>query len=155
PRSLRRTLAPLVALTVLAGLASATWSIVVVDTRTGEVAVASATCLPNFPLERWVPVVLVGVGGAAAQSSLDGGATNRRIIFADLQAGLTPEQILDDLLAHGSAPESRQWGISGMAGESATFTGSQAGAAICNVTGDVGGIRYAIQGNVLAGAAVC
>ena len=31
--------------------ADATWSIVLVDTRTGEIGIASATCLTNFDLQ--------------------------------------------------------------------------------------------------------
>ena len=58
------TLARSIAVAALAGLAgsaSATWSILIVNTRTGEIAVGSATCLTGFDLEANTPV-LVPVG---------------------------------------------------------------------------------------------
>ena len=54
---------------ILAGPAEATWSIVAADSETQEVVVASATCLTNFDLKSWTPVIVVGKGGGAAQSS--------------------------------------------------------------------------------------
>jgi len=47
-------------LAVLLGLAlpvEATWSIVAVNARTGEVGAASVTCLANFDLRRAAPVI--------------------------------------------------------------------------------------------------
>ena len=64
--------------------ASATWAIILVDTITGEIAVGSATCLTGFDLERWLPVVLVDVGAACAQSFVDNTGQNRRLIFDEL-----------------------------------------------------------------------
>ena len=52
----------LVLLTLVPG-ASATWSIVAVNKRTGEVCIASATCIPRVDLTEWTPVILVGRGG--------------------------------------------------------------------------------------------
>ena len=64
--------------TLLATLASsvgATWSIVIVDRRTGEVGVATATCLTGPNIRRTVPVIVVGKGAAAADTHhLDFGA---------------------------------------------------------------------------------
>ena len=54
-----------------AGAAPATWSIVIVDTRTGEVGVASATCLTGFDLQANTPVLITGVGAATAHAELD------------------------------------------------------------------------------------
>ena len=71
-RLLRLPLAVALATLLLCANALATWSIVIVNTRTGEVCVASATCLPNFNLRKATPVVIPGVGVAAAQSYLDG-----------------------------------------------------------------------------------
>jgi hypothetical protein len=141
-------------LPLMASLAEATWSIVVVDTRTGEVAVASATCLENFNLEAGVPVVIVGKGAGAAQSLIDAGAINRRRMRDGLRAGAPPEKILYDLVANGTSPQRRQYGISAFSGPSVTFTGTLAGLAAGGVTGEVDGLRYAIQGNVLVGAEV-
>ena len=49
----------------------ATWSIILVDTRTKEIAIGSVTCLNNFDLLRATPVMLVEVGGACSQGLLD------------------------------------------------------------------------------------
>ena len=64
----------LLALVLLAPQARPTWSIVVVDTRTGEMAVASATCVGGIDLKRYLAVVYNDVGVAAAQSAVDVGA---------------------------------------------------------------------------------
>ena len=56
------------ALSFLSGGAAATWSIVCVDMQTGEVCVASATCVPSANLMMWVPLIQVGNGAGAAQS---------------------------------------------------------------------------------------
>ena len=78
----------------LAPPASATWSIVLVDSSTGEVAIAGATCLEGFDLQQWLPVLVVGKGGAVAQSAIDTAAKNRKKIFEQLQLGTPPDQIL-------------------------------------------------------------
>lgn len=128
--------------------ASATWSIVVVNTRTREVCVASATCIPNFNLRRWLPVVRVGQGAGAAQSAVDINGNNREIMWDGFQAGLTPQEILD-ILAQSSSHQSRQYGIASFAGPAVSFTGSGAGLAATGVTGTVDDLVYAVQGNVL------
>lgn len=134
--------------------AEATWSIVLVDTATGEVAVGCATCLENFDLEVYCPVVLVGIGGACAQSSIDSNGRNRRLIWDELQLGTSPKQILSKLRNSDSSHQSRQYGIVDLKGREATFTGTQAGAWAGGVTGVSGTIHYAIQGNVLTGQPV-
>ena len=40
----------------------ATWSIIIVDTQTKEIGVASPTSLSNFDLRRGLPVLRVGKG---------------------------------------------------------------------------------------------
>lgn len=145
----RRLLLPL-ALALLAGPAAATWSIVAVDRRTGEVAVASATCLSNFDLKRFVPVIVVGKGAGASQSAVDIAARSRKVIYRELGKGTTPEEILA-LLANIAGHSSKQYGIAAMNGSPVTFTGSGAGAAAGGVAGFDGDVAYAIQGNVLTG----
>jgi uncharacterized Ntn-hydrolase superfamily protein len=150
----RLLLAPLVVLPLFARPADATWSIVCIDRATGEVAVASATCLAFLDLAQYVPVVRVGVGAGAAQSLIDTFATNRQIMWNDFIAGDDPAKILNDLLTIGTSPQGRQYGIAGMAGPPATHTGSNNGLAATGVAGSIGTIDYAIQGNVLTDDAV-
>ncbi|MEE8469322.1 MAG: DUF1028 domain-containing protein [Planctomycetota bacterium] len=148
----RRAACLVAASTLLVSQALATWSIVVIDRSTGEVCVASATCLGNqFPLQRWLPVIVVGRGAAAAQSAIDNSAQNRMRIWNLMHAGATPKRILEQLALHDGGHQSRQYGITSFDGPPVTFTGTGAGVAKLGVTGVVGSMEYAIQGNVLAG----
>jgi len=139
---------------LLAPAVSATWSIVAVNTRTGEVCIASATCLEGLDLQGLTPVVRIGLGGACAQSQGDSTGLNRARIWNDLIAGMTPQEILDDLAANDSHHQGRQYGIVNMADEPVTFSGSSDGMAYYGVARVVDDIRYAIQGNVLTGVQV-
>ncbi len=151
---LRRLAALFGALLVLAFPVHATWSIVVVNTKTGEVSIAGATCLENFDLKRWLPVMRVGVGGGVAQGLIDTGAPHRIIIWNGLIAGDSPGEIVDTLISQGSGVVNRQFGVVNFKGAPATLSGSGLGVAFHGVTGTVGDLRYAIQGNVITGREV-
>lgn len=155
---LTRAARALLAVAAAAGSAQATWSIVLIDTRTGEVAVGSATCLFNFDLQANTPVLLPMVGGAAAQSAVDADGTNRVYIRDGLLAGVDPAAILAGLGTFDLSPQSRQYGIADVLGRAGTFTGANANAWAGGVTGSIpqagGDIIYAIQGNILTGAPV-
>src|SRR5260221_2230668 len=110
-RPLRSLLAFAFATALLALPASATWSIIIVNTRTGEIAVGCATCLEGFNLETFVPVVVPGVGAACAQSSIDQSGANRVRIWNLLHEGADPQLILQRLQAHDNQHQSRQYGI--------------------------------------------
>lgn len=146
---LRRLLGALFCLLVLVQPSVATWSIVVVDTATGEVCVASATCLANFDLKKGVPVLRVGHGGAAAQSFVDTTGKNRQLIWDELALGVGPWTILAHLDAQDNQHQTRQYGIVNFDHNPASWTGGQAGIAKKSIAGKVGTLRYAIQGNVL------
>lgn len=149
----RRFISALLALLLLVAPASATWSIVIVDTATGEVAIGCATCLAGLDLEDFVPVVVPGVGGAAAQASV-GNTVLRERIRNELLAGTPPAQILTILDNIDFFHEQRQYGIVDVSGAAATFTGSQTFAHASGVTGQVGSLVYSIQGNILTGSNV-
>ncbi len=151
---LRRIASSLCAVLVLATAARATWSIVVVNQRTGEVCVASATCLSSFDLKRALCVLRVGEGGAAAQSVVDTTGANRQLVWNELANGTPPDQILQLLAQQDTQHQRRQYGIVSLSGGAATFTGTLAGQARHGVTGQSGDLVYAIQGNLLTGAAV-
>ena len=151
---LRRLAALLTVFSVLVFPVHATWSIVVVNTKTGEVSIAGATCLQNFNLKRWLPVMRVGVGGGVAQGLIDTGAPHRIIIWNGLIAGDSPQDIIATLLAQGSTMQARQFGVVNFSDPPATFSGINLGQAFHGVTGVVGDLRYAIQGNVLTGREV-
>lgn len=137
--------------------ASATWSIIIVDTRTGEVALGSCTCLTGFDLQANTPVLLTGIGAATAQSSVDADGLNRVFIRDRLVEGLAPADILTGLAAFDGQHQSRQYGIVDVTGRAVTFSGAGAGGwkgGRTGVTGPSGTIAYAVQGNVLSGAPV-
>lgn len=139
------------AATALTGTALATWSIVAVNTKTGEVCIASATCLEGFYLQAETPVVRVGIGAAACQSLIDSGAINRKKIWNMMEEGFTPDEMLVRLLATDGHASIRQYGIVTLTDFPLTFTGPQCGEARYGVAGQCDDIRYAIQGNVLTG----
>ena len=152
--SLRSAVRLLVAMFLLMSPAWATWSIVVVDLATGEVAVAIATCLTSFDLRPNAIVIVPGHGVAAAQSFV-GPLSLRQLIRTGLLNGTQASQILAQLAAADAVShQSRQYGIVGLQNGAITFTGSSAGAWAGGVTGQVGTLRYAIQGNVLTDFAV-
>ncbi len=143
--------------------AVATWSIVMCDTRTGEVAVASATCLTDRDLQALTPVVLVGIGGATAQAAGDTTQRNRTVIRQGLAAGTSPGEIIAGLSSFDlGSHQTRQYGIVDVTGRGATFSGSsnfawaggRTGTFDYAYAGKAGTIVYAIQGNILTGEAV-
>lgn len=131
----------------------ATWSIVAADTETQEVGVGSATCVTGFDLKAFLPVVVVGRGAGAAQSLVDGSGQRRQIMFDGFEAGTASSDIVTQLQALSQA-QLHQHGLADNGGDSATATGAQNGAHASGVTGTVGTLHYAIQGNVLAGSPV-
>ena len=87
--------------------ARATWSIVIADTRTGEIAAASATCLLGFDLRDNTPVILQGIGAATAQSAVDQTSQNRTRIRDGLAGGMTLAELLADLAQFDGGHQSR------------------------------------------------
>lgn len=144
---------PLAAAFVFAAPASATWSIVLADAETNEVAVGTVTCLTNFNLLAIVPVVVVEQGAGACQASGDFDGIRRPIMFDGLMNDQTPPQILNEV-AMIAGHQSRQYGIVDTDGRRITFTGTSALAWAGGVTGQDGTMVYAIQGNILTGACV-
>lgn len=132
----------------------ATWSIVMVDVHSREVAIGSATCLEGFDLREFLPVVIVDVGAAAAQSIVDVNAVNRMRIHQELLAHRSPEGIIHYLSGLDGSHERRQYGISSVLRGAATFTGADDGAYADGVIGQVDTIWYSVQGNVLTGSVV-
>lgn len=133
--------------------ASGTWSIVASDSLTQEVAVGSATCVTGIDLRAETPALMVGVGGGAVQSLVDGSGQRRQIIRDGLEAGLSSQQIIDQLTALAGS-DLHQNGVTDTEGGAGTFSGASTFAFSSGVTGTVGSIAYAIQGNVLTGEPV-
>lgn len=157
-RATRHTLAVLGATLLLfvAAPLSATWSIIAVDTRTGLVVIASATCVSAEGLRsrgglKGIQAVIVpGVGVAAAQAGVDGTGANQMLIFEQIRQGADPDEIIR-MLSEDPRFQSRQFGIVDLQGRMAGFSGAGNGYASLGVQGEVTGegIYYAIQGNIL------
>lgn len=152
----RRLVAVGLAAAVSAAQALATWSIVVVDMATGEVGIGQATCLTSFDLQKGSGVIVVGKGAACAQSAVDVSGANRLEIFQGLQSGKKLTDILVDLQNGDIGFQARQYGIvtTALGGDALTFTGINDGQWAGGITGQIGTLRYAIQGNVLTGPPV-
>lgn len=67
-----------------------TWSVAAIDPVTGDVGVASASCVPSFAdaLAALVP----GKGAAATQAAFN--VDNRNVVYAAIQEGLTAERVI-------------------------------------------------------------
>ncbi|MDP7062362.1 MAG: DUF1028 domain-containing protein [Planctomycetota bacterium] len=151
--SIRRFVVAFLATVCLTAQAVATWSIVVVDLVTGEICVACATCIENFNLRSAVGI-LAEEAGAGASQAYGAPATTRILINDLLLAGVPPEEILAEIESFDPQYQARQFGIVDLAGRAAAHTGTSDGAWAGHVTGRVGNLVYAIQGNVLTGAPV-
>ena len=147
----------LVAVTILSILpikAQDTFSIVAVDSVTGEVGSAGASCvdldLAGLPTDDFIGVLVPGVGAINTQAwylpANQNNATNR------MQLGETPDQIISWLVANDvqGTPELRQYGVvtyNNGSPESAGYTGTSTD----DYKNHVVGPNYAIQGNILLG----
>jgi hypothetical protein len=157
-----RTLSAGLVVALVAGSAQATWSIIIVDTRTKEVGIASATCLNNLDLRSRTPAIVVERGAGVGQSFGDNTNINRTYMRDGLLALANPNDILAGLASIDGAHQTRQYGLVNTLGQSMTFSGSSNGAWAGGQTGTVeytiggvsGTLAYAVQGNVLTGPGV-
>jgi len=138
---------------ILATASQATWSLILVDTKTKEIAIGTVTCVENDDLLAWVPVIVVGKGGAVAQARSDLEGTRRPLIFEELKNGTPPDVILE-MLAGFPLHYWLQYGIVDTMGRAITFTGGGAPPWKGGVIGQSGDLVYAIAGNILAGSCV-
>ena len=158
-RQARRLFASLLLLTLFPGLLSATWSVIAIDTRTGQVVIASATCVaqsrfagfPSKGLMDIQAIVVPGVGVAAAQAGVDRTRANQELIHAELKKGTAPDRIIE-MLSEDPDFERRQFGIVDLQGRCAGHSGSGNGAASLAVADSIpaSGIYFSVQGNILA-----
>ncbi|HKA19469.1 MAG TPA: DUF1028 domain-containing protein [Blastocatellia bacterium] len=141
--------------------ALATWSVIAVDRKTGQVVIASATCVPQqafagFPakgLKDVQAIIIPGIGVAAAQANVDRTRAMQKLIADELNRGCEPARIIDMLKAQDTSHPSRQYGIVDMKGRSAGYSGASNGKQSLDRQGRVDGIGiyFSIQGNILAG----
>ena len=154
---MKRVLLALVFIFAFHSTAFATWSIIALDLSTGQVIIASATCVPQagFPgrpsrdLMDIQAVIVPGVGVAACQAGVDNTRANQMLVYQELLKGTDPVQILE-MLHRDERIQSRQFGILDMQGRSIGFSGENNRFAALHVSGRVGeDIFYQVQGNIL------
>ena len=134
-----------------------TFSIVAVDSVTGEVGSAGASCVDLFAAglsnDDFLGVLVPGVGAINTQAyylpANQANATTR------MNAGDTPSEIIDWLVANDvqSNPTIRQYGVVAMVNgspQAAAHTGSSTD----DYKNHIVGPNYAIQGNILLGQEV-
>ncbi|HZM89058.1 MAG TPA: DUF1028 domain-containing protein [Blastocatellia bacterium] len=141
--------------------AFATWSVIAVDRKTGQVVIASATCVPQkafsgFPakgLKDVQAIIVPGVGVAAAQANVDRTRLLQRLIADELNRGTDPARIIDMLKAQDANHPSRQYGIVDLKGRAAGYSGGGNGKQALDRQGRVerADIYFSIQGNILTG----
>ena len=149
--------------------AFATWSVIAVDAKSGQVIIASATCVRQDAFPRRTPtpardlmelqaVVVPGVGVAACQAGADNTRRNQMLIYSEIKKGTPPAAILE-LLKKDPDIERRQFGIvmipngGGITAQNNRigFNGGQNSQASLYFGGAVGDIYYQVQGNTLLG----
>jgi uncharacterized Ntn-hydrolase superfamily protein len=156
---------------VLAGhsTAFATWSVIAVDAKTGQVIIASATCVrqAGFPKREPNPardlmdvqaVIVPGIGVAACQAGVDNTRRNQMLVYNELKKGTPPADIIE-LLKKDPDFERRQFGIVAIPNggtinarnNRAGFNGANNSRSSLYFGGQVGEIYYQVQGNTLLG----
>ena len=118
-----------------------TFSIVGCDPVSGEVGVAVAS--KYFAVGSVVPWAKAGVGAIATQAwvNFDYGIDGLEL----LEAGLSPQQVIDSLIALDPKSSKRQIGVVDFKGNAATFTGNEC----LPWAGGLTGTNCAVQGNIL------
>lgn len=123
-----------------------TFSIVAVDTVTGEVGSAGASCISNCII---ISDVHPGIGAMHTQAQWNG--DNQLLGYSMLEDGLTPQQIIDSVHKQDAEgrPAIRQYGVVTLAGpiHAAAYTGDTC----LDYKGHIVGANYSIQGNILKG----
>lgn len=137
------------------GKSQHTFSIVAVDSITGEIGSAGATCgdsiiWPGTPGAMLISDIIPGIGAIHTQSYHN--YTNQANAYTRMDLGDSPEEIIAYLVENDIAanPLIRQYGIvdyNGGSPRSAAYTGADC----FNYKNHILGPNYAIQGNILLG----
>lgn len=159
---LRKNTVPVLCLLLLVGSlnlkAQDTFSIVAIDTATGEVGSAGASCVdlilffPNYAID-FLGDLIPGQGAINTQASYS--TVNQANARARMLAGDAPQQIIDWLVANdaNNTPNNRQYGIASFV-NGAPQTAGYTGSGTLNYKNHITGPNYSIQGNILSGQAI-
>ena len=130
-------------------LSNDTFSIVAVDTLTGQIGSAGASCIQGSII---ISDIHPGLGAIQTQSYWN--ASNQDSASSLMEQGYEPQDIIDWLVENDAQndPTIRQYGIVDLleGGRSAAFTGENCS----DFKGHKIGDTYAIQGNILLGQSI-
>ena len=130
-------------------LSNDTFSIVAVDTLTGQIGSAGASCIQGSII---ISDIHPGLGAIHTQSYWN--ASNQDSASSLMEQGYAPQDIIDWLIENDAQndPTIRQYGIVDLleGGRSAAFTGENCS----DFKGHKIGDTYAIQGNILLGQSI-
>ncbi|MBL4662206.1 MAG: DUF1028 domain-containing protein, partial [Flavobacteriaceae bacterium] len=137
----------------LSSFAQHTFSIVAVDSVTGEIGSAGATCISAEDGALAISDIVLGVGAVHTQAWWV--PTNQNNARTRMEVGDSPQQIIDWLVTNdsGNNPNLRQYGVVDLNNgtpRSAAYTGTSTDDVKLHVTGP----NYSIQGNILISADV-
>lgn len=125
---------------------TSTYSIVARDPETGELGVAVQSHW--FQVGTMVPWVEAGVGAVATQALTNASFGPRGL--AALRAGMTPEQVLEELLATDPRRDQRQVAIVDARGRVAVWTGNSC----LPAAGHSKGAAFSVQANMMSSVEV-
>jgi uncharacterized Ntn-hydrolase superfamily protein len=150
--------------------------VIALDAATGQVIIASATCVRQggFPQRQPNPardlmdvqaVIVPGLGVAACQAGVDNTRENQMLVYNELKKGTPPPEIIELLKKHEASRkpedqmERRQFGILAMPNggtitarnNRAGFNGRGNSQSSLYFGGQVGEVFYQVQGNTLLG----
>ena len=156
---MKRVLLAIILVLTVHSSAWATWSVIAIDKKSGQVIIASATCVAQAGFPKRQPigsrdlmdlqaVIVPGVGVAACQAGADNTHKNQMTVFEELKKGTEPKKIIE-ILHMDPDIERRQFGILDMQGRTAGHNGSGNSTASLYVPGRVGDFYFQVQGNTL------
>lgn len=143
-----------IALALFTAGAQDTFSIVALDTLTGEIGSAGASCIDDNLLPGGAIIIsdiLPGRGAIHTQAWWL--SANQQNAHARMEEGLSPQEIIDWLVANdaGNNPTRRQYGVVDMDENGHPRTAAFTGVNCYDYKNHITGPNYSIQGNILLG----
>ncbi|WP_422860000.1 DUF1028 domain-containing protein [Flagellimonas sp. S174] len=125
----------------------ATWSIIAVDRKTGEIGIVGASC--TFDVS-WIGSIEPGKGAVIVQAASNYYAKMRGVTLMENNA--SAQEIMDAMMAKEFDPELQQYGVILVNDNSSPLVYS--GAQIKDWNGEMLGDDFAVMGDILAGEEV-
>lgn len=141
-------------LAFLTSIAQDTFSIIAIDTITGEIGGAGASCIDENAIPTGVLIIndiIAGRGGIHTQASWL--SANQQNAHTRMVEGMSPQEIIDWLVTHDvqNNPAVRQYGIVDKDAQGHPRSAAYTGPNCYNYKNHIVGPNYSIQGNILLG----